>query len=65
MVGGQIYFHERQIEPSFYGGLITGFRIQQGEPYDGRIIFRFEPKPECRDVRAGAEGWQYEKKIVR
>ena len=65
LVGAHIYFHEKQIAPSFYGGLITGFRTQQGEPYGGRIIFRFEPKPECRDVRAGVDGWQYEKKIVR
>ena len=65
LVGGHIYFHERQIEPSFYGGLITGFRIQQTEPYKDRVVFRFEPKPNCRGVRAGRDGWQYEKKIVR
>jgi len=65
LVGAHIYFHERQIEPSFYGGLITGFRVQRSEPYTGRIVFRFEPKSECRGVRAGRNGWQYEKKIVR
>jgi hypothetical protein len=64
LVGGKIYFHQRQIEPSFYGGVITGFRVQQGEPHNGRIIFRFEPNPECRGIRAGRGGWQFEKKIV-
>jgi hypothetical protein len=65
LVGAHIYFHERQIEPSFYGGLIIGFRVQQTEPYTGRVVFRFEPKSECRGVRAGRAGWQYEKKILR
>src|SRR5262245_34594673 len=63
--GAYIYFHERQIEPSFYRGVITDFRINEAEPYRGRVIFRFEPKPECRGVRTGRDGWQYEKKIVR
>ena len=65
LVGANIYFHERQIEPSYYGGTIVGYRVQRGEPYDGRIIFRFQPKPDCRGVRAGGDGWQFEKKIVR
>jgi hypothetical protein len=65
LIGGHIYFHEKQQEPSYYGGIINGFRINQVEPYSGRIIFRFEPKPDCRGVRAGREGWQQEKKIVK
>ena len=65
LVGAHIYFHERKIEPSFYGGVITGWRLHRAEPYSGRVVFRFEPKPECRGVRAGRNGWQFEKKIVR
>ncbi len=52
------------VDPSFYGGVITGFRVQQDGPYTGRIVFRFEPKPECRGVKAGRDGWRFEKKIV-
>jgi hypothetical protein len=67
LVGAQIYFHERQIEPSFYGGVITGFRVHEAEndPRKGRIIFRFVPKSECRNVRTGRDGWQYERKIIQ
>jgi hypothetical protein len=65
LIGCQIYFHEKQIEPSYYGGVITGFRAQPEGEFAGRIIFRFIPKQECRGVLAGATGWQFEKKIVR
>jgi len=54
LIGGNIFFHEKQLEPSYYGGAIVGFRVQRGEPYDGRIDFRFVPQPECRDVRVAA-----------
>jgi hypothetical protein len=65
LIGAHIYFHERQIEPSFYGGLITGFHVHQDDPYVGRVVFKFEPKADCRGVRAGRAGWQFEKKLVR
>ena len=65
LVNSNIYFHERQLEPSFYGGVITGFRVQQGELHNGRIIFKFEPKTECRGVTSGRGCWQFEKKIVK
>ncbi len=66
LIGANIYFHERQLEPSFYGGVITGVRVHQAKDlYTGRMVFRFEPKPQCRNVRTGREGWQYEKKIVK
>jgi hypothetical protein len=29
LVGGQLFFHEHQIEASFYGGVIAGFRVQK------------------------------------
>jgi len=65
LVGGEIYFHKKQKEPSFFGGKIVGYRIHDGDDeYHGRIIFRFESSREHRNVSAGAGGWSYEKKIV-
>lgn len=55
LVGKKIYFHKRQAAPSFQGGIITGFRIQPSGLYRRRIIFRFQPKPNCRNVLAGDE----------
>ena len=65
LVGGEIYFHKRQIGPSHNGGIIVGFRIQQEDPYKGRVVFRFKAGPEFLGVRTGNDGWQVEQKIVR
>jgi hypothetical protein len=65
LVGGDIYFHKKQKEPSFFGGRVVGYRIYEGEDeYRGRVIFRFESSREHRNISAGAGGWSYEKKIV-
>lgn len=64
LIGAPIFFHKKQIEPSYYGGTITGYRVQADGEFAGRIVFRFVPKPECRGVFAIGEGWQYERKIV-
>jgi hypothetical protein len=65
LVGGEIYFHRKQAEPSHLGGQILGFRVQEDGQYVGRIIFRFRADQTCCGVSAGAEGWAMEKKIVR
>ena len=65
LVGGKIYFHKRQIEPSHNGGIIVGFRIQQERPYKGLVVFRFKKDSEFLGVEAGKDGWEVEQKIVR
>jgi hypothetical protein len=65
LVGGDIYFHKRQKELSFFGGEILGYSIhEQDDQYRGRIIFRFEYSSEYRNVSAGDGGWSSEKKII-
>jgi hypothetical protein len=65
LVGGDIYFHEKQKEPSYFGGKILGYSIHESDDqYNGRIIFRFEYSAEHRKVSAGSGGWSNEKKIV-
>jgi hypothetical protein len=66
LVGGDIYFHRKQKEPSFFGGKILGYRIhdEDDEYPRGRIIFRFEAARSHRGVLAGGSGWSYEKKII-
>jgi predicted phosphatase len=65
LVGGDIYFHIKQKEPSYFGGKILSYSIHEvDDEYRGRIIFRFEFSPDHRNVLADAGGWSYEKKIV-
>lgn len=59
-----LYLHESQSLPSYFGGRIVGFRIHHGGSEDGRIIFRFQASPQHRGVTTGREGWGNEKKIV-
>lgn len=61
---GMIYFHKAQDEPSFYGGRIIDYRIQQEGEFVDRIIFKFQYMAECRGFRAGRDGWSQEKKLV-
>jgi hypothetical protein len=65
LVGGEIYLHKSQVEPSYFGGKIISYRVQSGGPDDGRMIFRFRAAIEFKGVRTAREGWGNEKKIVR
>jgi hypothetical protein len=64
LVGGEIYFHKKQSEPSFYGGHILGFSAPTEGAYTGRIVFRFRFDRVCKEVSAGRGGWSMEMKIV-
>ncbi|HEU4598060.1 MAG TPA: hypothetical protein VFS10_23230 [Pyrinomonadaceae bacterium] len=65
LVGGDIYFHKKQKEPSYFGGKILGYRTHdEDDEYRGRIIFCFEYSADHRNVSAGSGGWSNEKKIV-
>ena len=65
LVGGGIYFHKKQKEPSYYGGKILSYRIHDGDDdCRGRIIFTFKYSREYKNISAGDGGWSYQKKIV-
>lgn len=64
LVGGEIYFHKKQIEPSFYGGIITGYRVGQDVQYQGRVAFRLKYDAACRNVNTDRHGWSKKMKIV-
>ena len=63
LIGGQIYLHDGQNEPSRFGGTILSYRVHRGDSLDGRLVFRFRATPECKGVVAEREGWGNEKKI--
>jgi hypothetical protein len=64
LVGGEIYFHKTRQAPSFYGGIITGYRIEQEGQYQGMIVFRLKHSLSCRNVKTGTGGWSHNIKII-
>jgi hypothetical protein len=63
LVGGEIYFHKKRQEPSFYGGTILGYRVNQDGEYPGRIVFILQHSQSCRNVRTEKSGWIKDVKI--
>ena len=64
LIGGEIYFHKNRQEPSFYGGTILGYRVDQEEQHRGRIIFKLQYRQTCRNIRTDKLGWSKEMKII-
>jgi hypothetical protein len=63
LIGGHIYFHKKQVEPSFFGGVILSYRIETEGEWAGRILFKFRTGLEFKNIKAGTSGWSMEKKI--
>jgi hypothetical protein len=65
LIGGGIYFHKAQAEPSYCGGIITGYRIEHQGEFRGRYVFTYRPSPKFRGVSACTDGWTFRfKKLV-
>ena len=64
LVGGEIYFHKKRQEASFYGGTILGYRVNQDGEYQGKIIFKFQHSQSCRNVRTDRSGWNKNVKVM-
>ena len=64
LVGSEIYFHKKQREPSFFGGIITGYRIEEHGEYQGMIVFELQYSEICRNVKTDKHGWSRKMKIV-
>lgn len=65
LIGGDLYLHSGQLEPSHFGGKIAGYRVHQdGTETDGRIVFRITPSLAYKGVKTGRSGWGNEKKFV-
>jgi hypothetical protein len=64
LVGGEIYFHKKRPEPSFYGGTILGYRVLQEGTDQGRIVFKLQYRHTCRNVSTKKSGWVKDMKIT-
>ena len=55
IVGGKVFFHQGQKEPSYFGGVVT-----RCEPCDeDRYAIYFDYDPDCTDVKPTCK-WSYE-----
>ena len=64
LVGGVIYFHKKRFEPSFFGGAITDYRVDENSQYQGKVVFTFQYKADCRNVNTDRRGWSKSMKII-
>ena len=63
LVGGNIFFHKKQEESSFFGGVIESIEVAKGQ-YAGRIIFIFKSDQTFKDIKTPRKGWSQEMKIM-
>ena len=61
LLDGDIYLHSGQNEPSFCGGIITGFRVVQRNEKE-KVVFRFRRNNEHEGLITPSEGWGNEQK---
>ena len=64
LLGGSILFHKKRQEPSFFGGLILNYRVQDKGPSKGLVSFVFEYRADHRAFVAEASGWRQDVKVV-
>ena len=64
LIGGEVYFHRKKEEASFYGGTIMGYRIEQEGDHQGLIVLQLQPCNTCRNVRTDKYGWSTGVKVI-
>lgn len=66
LIGKRIYFHEKQSDPSYFGGIITGFHILPTKLPEtrARIVFTFIRDKDGQGFSAGSGGWRQEQKTI-
>jgi len=66
LVGKRIYFHEKQAQESYFGGVISGFWVLPPDHPEnpGRIVFTFIRDDEGKGFVAGKTGWRNDQKTI-
>jgi hypothetical protein len=66
LIGKRIYFHERQADPSYFGGVISAFRVLPDDHarHPRRVVFKFVPDGDGKGFVAGPSGWRNEQKTI-
>jgi hypothetical protein len=51
LVNGMLYLHQKKAEPSYFGGVISGYRISTDvEPYPGKIVFSVTSQEDAKNI---------------
>lgn len=65
LIGGNVYFHKHQSDPSYFGGTVIGYRVvAEPNPNAGRVVLRFRAEQSARGRNAKGSGWGREKKVL-
>lgn len=59
-----IFFHETQMDPSYFGGIVTGYETCEEVEWAGKIIFHFAADEQHKGIKTSKEGWSRWYKIV-
>lgn len=51
LLDGYLYLHEKKSLPSYFGGLILGYRLAaEDEPSPGQVVLKLRALEDCRNV---------------
>jgi hypothetical protein len=60
LIGGNIFLHETQLSPSFFGGAIKDCWLQQAGEWKNRVVFKFDALASHKGIRPiNPEGWNW------
>ena len=64
LVNGDLYLHRKKASPSFFGGVITEYRVEESGEHADRIVFTFKADLAHKNVSTDRGGWRMELKFV-
>lgn len=62
LIGGDLYLHSKQTNPSRFGGIIQGYRFVSEGEFEGKVIFSFVFTPDHKGFKTDKKGWGNEQK---
>jgi hypothetical protein len=63
LVGSTLYLHRSKLQPSHFGGEITGYRLVESGAEAGHVVFQVRARADCKGVKTDNKGWTNNQKI--
>ena len=63
LIGSDIYLHRSKLQPSHFGGEITGYRLVESGAQAGHVVFQVRARADCKGVKTDNKGWTNNQKI--
>jgi len=64
LLEGSLFFHNKRSEPSYFGGIILNYRLEDKGKLKGMVVFTFEYRADHRYVSTEGIGWSKGRKVV-